>query len=367
MELVDAIKNQGLANVLSKYKLKAVHHKTHPNLVLLMYSQIESPMGEKVVQQARGIILDSTDDWNIISYPYDKFFNYGEGHAAQINWETATVYEKLDGSAMSIYWYNNEWHVASSGSPDASGRVHSSKITFADLFWQVWEEKGYQLPTKTKTNRYCYVFELMTPFNRVITQHSTNKLVLHGGRHLNSLGEITPEPIAAVFGWDCVQTYSLSTWEEIVEAAKALDPMNAEGYVVCDANFNRVKVKSPQYVALTHCKESFTIRKLLEVIRTNESSEFLAYFPEWKDLHNTFNEKYRMLICDIAHDYLMVKDIENQKEFAQKALTRRCPTILFALRAGKISSVEEALKKMSINDLEKILLDEQNDKSFYNI
>lgn len=126
IELVSAIKDQGLQNVVSQYKLNAIAHRKYPHLVLLKYSQRESPMGEKIVQQARGIILNASQDWQIICYPYAKFFNYGEAHAAEINWDSAKVYEKLDGSLMTLYWYDNQWQVASSGSPDGSGKVTDS-------------------------------------------------------------------------------------------------------------------------------------------------------------------------------------------------------------------------------------------------
>ncbi len=42
------------------------------------------------------------------------------------------------------------------------------------------------------------------------------------------------------------------------------ESMESEGYIVCDRDFNRVKVKSPQYVAIAHLRESFSARRLLK-------------------------------------------------------------------------------------------------------
>ena len=36
---------------------------------------------------------------------YVKFFNHGESNADIIDWKTARVYEKLDGSIITMYWY----------------------------------------------------------------------------------------------------------------------------------------------------------------------------------------------------------------------------------------------------------------------
>lgn len=66
------------------------------NLVLLKYDQLNSDLGNDIVQECRGLILDS-DTFDIVSYPFNKFFNYGESHASSIDWDSAYVTQKLDG------------------------------------------------------------------------------------------------------------------------------------------------------------------------------------------------------------------------------------------------------------------------------
>ncbi|KKM74283.1 hypothetical protein LCGC14_1401830 [marine sediment metagenome] len=72
-------------------------HGRYDNLVCFKYHMIDSPMGERIVQECRGIILDEEDNWNVVSRSFNKFFNIFEGHAAEIDWDTACVQEKLDG------------------------------------------------------------------------------------------------------------------------------------------------------------------------------------------------------------------------------------------------------------------------------
>jgi hypothetical protein len=110
------------------------------------------------VHECRGIILDANDNWNIVCYPYKKFFNYGEPNAginslnirtrrvyfnyvsyhfrfsmffilllffslvAEIDWNSAVVTEKLDGSLVTLYWYQNGWQVSSTGTPDGGSK-----------------------------------------------------------------------------------------------------------------------------------------------------------------------------------------------------------------------------------------------------
>ena len=98
----------------------------YPNLVLFKYDQVNSPMDNPVVQECRGIILDEADDWRVIARPFTKFYNYGEPNAASIDWTTARVQEKVDGSLCAFYHYKGDWHVATTGTPDA-GRARSQR------------------------------------------------------------------------------------------------------------------------------------------------------------------------------------------------------------------------------------------------
>lgn len=201
MELQNYLAHQGLTELVHKFKIKVNRHSQMDNLVCLKYSQAESPMGEKIVQQCRGIILDEANHWSVVSYPYDKFFNYGEGHVPKLDWNTATVFEKLDGSLMTLYYYQQKWQVQSNGIADASGNVGDYGFTFAWLFWRVWKESGYQLPSDIN---HCFMFELMTSYNRVVVRQNQNALVLHGVRNLNTLAESDPHFWGNKYGWQVV-------------------------------------------------------------------------------------------------------------------------------------------------------------------
>lgn len=229
MKTLEYLQTHSLDDLCNEFHIVAKRHGEFPNLVQLKYSQIESPMGEPIVQECRGLILDEADNWRVVCRPYSKFFNYGEGHAAPIDWSTARVYEKLDGSLMSMYEYRGQWHVASSGLPDAAGPVHTFQGTFRDLFWRVWDQLGYHTPNITECRDLCFMFELMTPHNRVIVPQHDHRLVLHGIRNRVTGEEFDP---SRIFGWDVVKRFPLDSIENCIAAANALNPMESEGYVV---------------------------------------------------------------------------------------------------------------------------------------
>jgi hypothetical protein len=337
-----------LEELTKRYSISVKRHKSYPNLVLLKYDQIESPFGEEIVRECRGIILDQDENWRVVSLAFTKFFNHGEGHAAEINWHSARVQEKIDGSLCVLYFYDGIWHVATSGTPDASGPVGKTDRTFRDLFWDVFMRSGYYDPAKLRPTK-CYSFELTTPENRVVVPHTDSKITLIGVRDVETLRE---EPVSEYTGqFSVVREFPLQSFEQVEETFRQLNPLHQEGYVIVDAMFNRVKVKHPGYVALHHMRDGFTKRRILEVVRSGETPEFLAHFPEFQAEFDEVKTKYDALVTELESHYAEIKNIPEQKAFALKAKDSRCSGALFAVRAGKKPSFKHVLADMNLDHL----------------
>lgn len=347
-----------LKEIEERWGINSRAHGEFPSLLLFKYDQIESPMGEKVVQECRGLILDSADNWNIVAFPFTKFFNYGEGHAAQIEWSSARVQEKLDGSLCVLSWHHGRWNVSTSGSPDASGNVNDQGFTFKDLFWKTFNEMGLKVPSEGAfglTHEYTFMFELMTPYNRVVVRHEKPRLVLIGVRK-NKTGQ--ESYVSKWCGcYPVVQEFPLQSFDQILATFDTMDPLKQEGYVVVDAQFNRVKVKSPAYVAFHHLKDSLTATKknVVEIIRRGESTEFTTHFPEYKADFDDAQARFEQLVADLEAFYAPIKDIEVQKDFALEAVKSRVSGCLFSLRKGQVGSVRQYLAEMQIDKLVGVL------------
>lgn len=329
----------------AKYSIKAKRHSKYSNLVLFKYSQIDSPFQEPIVQECRGLILDESNNWEVVCYTYFKFFNVFEPLAAMIDWSTAKVQEKLDGSLIQVFSYNGEWLVATSGTPDAQTPIGDYGTTFYDMFWRVFKTP----PPGLELDRgYCYAFELCCPENRVVVQHKEPRLVLHGIRDLLDFKEIDPLTTRWCFAFETPRNFPLTSIESCLEAAKRLDPLQQEGYVVVDAQFNRVKVKSPAYLALHHAKDGLlSLKHIALIIRTGESEELkmaLLAFPELKPHFDKFVTRYDEIVQQANASYLKVKNIKSQKEFALAVLKEYYPNILFAMRKGSCTPQEYMLK-----------------------
>lgn len=80
----------------------------------------------------------------MVAFPYFKFFDYNDRNCemARFQWEGSELYEKLDGSTATLYYYRDRWHVASSTKPDGAGDycfAGEHEVTaFSQEFWRVF-------------------------------------------------------------------------------------------------------------------------------------------------------------------------------------------------------------------------------------
>lgn len=349
---IHALRSEGLDGLAQRLALQTRRHREHPQLVLLKYSMIDSPMGDPIVRQCRGLVVDETDGFRPVAYPYDKFFNVHEGHAAPIDWSTARVYEKVDGILCTLYGYRDGWHVASATLPDGKGALRHYGRSVADAFWDVFRAGGYALPAD---HDHCFMFELCLPSDPVLVRHAAPRLLLHGARDMRSLQEVDPAPLAAAHGWELVPTHPVADLDAALRLARALDPARHEGLVARDARFHRVKIKSPAFVALHHMRGATNLRHLLEVVRTNESDEFLAYFPDARPAWEAVRARYLALLADASAALERGRDVPDDREFGRAVRDLPYNSLLFAVRKGRAPSLAAVLADMSIQNLEKLL------------
>lgn len=107
--------------------------------VCFKYNQIKSDMGLRIPKEARGLILDRQNDWEVVSYALPKFFNAAENEAATIDWESAEVFEKMDGSCVSgdakIITEDGEKTIREICENHYDGRVRSYDTERGEVVW----------------------------------------------------------------------------------------------------------------------------------------------------------------------------------------------------------------------------------------
>jgi hypothetical protein len=340
----------------TEHNIKARFHKDYPNLVLLKYG-IDADFMNPMVRECRGIILDLDDNLAVVSRAFDKFGNHGEPYAAEIDWSTARVQEKLDGSLCVLYHYDDKWHVATSGSPDASGNVQQAGLhtsgalaveTFAEYFWSTFEAQGGRLLDKA-FDELCFAFELTGPLNRVVVAHTAPQVQLLSVRNRVTSLQMAPEPWAHVINIPAVRTFDFHFIVELLASFDDISPVEQEGYVVVDGDFNRIKIKHPGYVALHHAKDGLGPKAFLEIARTGETAEVLTAFPELQPALDQAKESYQDLIDRVESAYSRVASIDSQKDFAAEAMKTPWSACLFQMRKGR--DLREFLREIQIDKL----------------
>lgn len=337
------------------------YHSQHSNLVLFKYNQKESPSNHPIVVECRGIILDQDDHWNVVAHGFNRFFNYGEGFAAEVDWKNCKVQEKVDGSLCLVFFYKNEWHVATTGMPDASGSTKCVGMSFAKYFWNTFTSiTSLKTPTSENAKNFCFLFELTGPHNRIVVPYLTSGLTLLGGRDKRTWKEMQPNELAQfVPGVPIVREFPLQSIEDILATFKELSPLDQEGYVIVDAHFNRIKCKHPGYVSIHHTQDNWTDKTCVEVVRSGEVSEVTAtvlkMYPQYQTMLEEAKTRYEKLISTIESVYTANQHCASQKEFALAVKHLPYSAVLFQLRAGKVANVREFLSEYRLDSLMQLL------------
>ena len=259
--------------------------------VMFKYNQLSSDFTIPMVREARGIIFRRGQWENPVCWAFNKFGNFGESWVEDINWDTAFVSEKVDGSLMKIWW-DGEWNISTNGTIDAFkaelGDVRMSNFGeyFINTILQYYNNSTefYNTLDEDKT----YMFELVGPYNRVVIPYEQSDLYFLGARNKYTGEEFNCSPImAATLGmgrFKLPKQYPFNTLEHCIKVTENF-PWDAEGVVACDANFNRVKIKSPAYVMAHFARNNNVINRkhLINVILTNEVEEFLCYAADYKE------------------------------------------------------------------------------------
>ncbi len=340
--------------------------KVQDNKILLNY-RIDSPKDSDIVNECRGLILDK-DTFKVICFPFKRFYNYGEGYAAKIDWDSAEVYEKLDGTLCNLYWdeYNNKWQISTRNMIYAEGVINENPLlktkerTFAQLFWEIFFEHNLKIENFSKINTYC--FELCSLENKVVKEYKERYLCLLAVRR-NDTEDLEEWP-QNVVDYICIphsilrpKRYRISTLtlECVQELFKDLQP-DDEGFVVCDKYNNRIKVKNPEYFALSAIKNNGNIEKnIVRFVINGERSEFLSYFPEYTETYDKLFSKYEDLCASALQLFNDNIKKESQKEFALSILHHPMNSLLFQMRTKKYKNLREAIEN-NLQLMEKVLL-----------
>ena len=331
---------------------------TSDDRYLGLYCLKYGPMADKssdIVKVCRGAVveLNEADGHIVVAYAFDRFFNAGESQAAEIDWESARVFEKHDGSLIKLFHVNGyNWIVSTSGTVGANIRFGEMDMTFEDLFWRAFES-NYGDPREKLDPEVVYIFELCTPDNKVVVDHKFDCLPLLAARDARTMEEIYVESFSGLFA---IAT-EYGHWSDIgrlIEWANERKGAEHEGFVIVDKNWNRIKVKGESYVQMHRVKGNGD-PSFFELWKNDDLVEFWTYFPEFK-------ERFKSLLSRIEDAAFFVEGFVreyshmDQKEFAAGVLYYhpKVSGAMFSIRAGKVTGFVDWLMQQNEKKFEEI-------------
>jgi len=278
------------------YHVKVKKHPSRSNLVMFRYSQFESDFTNPVVRCCRGSVYDIRDDGTAKPYlmPFFKFMNFGEKGADPIDWKsTLYVRDKLDGSLLKLLKEEDGSDLwTTNGSFDLSVEVPElipaqtdehlpPPYTFAML--RDYALRGHENEIKKLPALWTFMFELISPYNRIIVPYKETKLFFLGCNDPQGV-EHTPEWAVKEFSlsFETPKIFSFKNIDEIIAYCQAIDSDDCEGVVVQDENYNRIKVKTEHYRSLFYLKgeDHFSDSRLFDAIRQGSIDDAIVAWPE---------------------------------------------------------------------------------------
>ena len=280
-------------------------------------------MSNSIVQECRGIILRKSD-LKVVCFPFTKFFNYHEPNAANIDWDGARVLDKIDGSLTKLWFDKGHWHWSTNGNIDADktefaindlSQMYCPYKTFGELIRTAVNYKDLDFNNLNKN--FTYMFELVSPYTKIVIPYSETKLY-----HLATRDNTTFQELETDIGVEKPKSYDISTIDDCVVAAEKLSS-DYEGFVVVDKNYHRIKIKNPKYLMMHRMasNNSLSIKNILEMIKINECSEFLSYFPEYTNAFKIVDQILKKYYFEMAKEYSEFKEQSlflSRREIAEK-------------------------------------------------
>lgn len=327
-------------SLLNEYENKGlVVKQSHPEFPLFIWNysrtcQYESSWDE-ITLHCRALVTDN--EGNIIAKGFKKFFNLEEHKNDEIPNEPFEVYEKLDGSLILAFQYNNKWIIASKGSFNSE-----QSIAAENLFYKFGYDKSL-----SKREGITHLFEYVSPDeHRIVVKYDKQRLVYLSLIENKTGIEVNIQPLTSEFfqnlsSIDIVKKYDgINDYRKLREI---FDGDNREGFVVrfIYSNF-RIKLKYEEYVRLHRIITNITSYDIWETLKEGKDIGEILYnvpdeFDSWvRKTINNLNERYSEIYNEYNNIY---KELSNKnldkKSFAEEALKYKYSSILFNLNTGK--------------------------------
>lgn len=229
--------------------------------------------------------IEKINDGLISHYYGDEDYAYSYDIEVEDNHNYFCQGVLVHNSLIKFFWDNGKWHIATNGQIDAFETVVDDRgWTFGHLVYKaLGGEYRFNKLTMLLDSNFTYLFELVSPMTQVVIPYPETKLYYLGARDMVTMREnkFKDYKIIKAFGISIPKHYPIHNITECIGEANRMTK-DEEGFVVVDKNYNRIKVKSPEYLRAARLANNnvVTIKRIVKMIRDEQIDDFLAYCPQ---------------------------------------------------------------------------------------
>jgi hypothetical protein len=270
------------------------------NNAFLQYSP-STPDFKSILRQCNGLILDK-NSFSIICNSHNKFTPISKKSLLNnitLNWDTEIVDNKNffyceDGTTIRLFYDNihKKWCFATSRCNDASKSYWVSQKNYKELFDEIVEKNGFNIPFNTLEKNMTHFFVLLHKDNRMIIPQENNVIYINKMENLyiTNITQICFDNWSSVLDFNCTKKRGYIIRLNKIDYIYEFDYYYNLKKIV--GNTNKLN-----YTYLNYYKQKTTDAN-------NSISVLDRSYPEYKMMFTMVKHCYEKLINDVFYLYI---------------------------------------------------------------
>jgi hypothetical protein len=250
------------------------------------------------IAECRGTIVDA--NFNIVSYPFTKIYNYGIEKEAPVFSELDTMvcaYRKVNGFMVSLTWYNGDVLVSTTGSTANDYVDMAKEMMLKHMCWADWQMALMADDCRDMT----FMFECVHPNDPHIVPEKPGMYIL-GYREKTWGSKVGHHPAVLEQLSEMFHCFVPECYHLTVSALKSMvKTVKHEGFVFYDENGVGAKIKSPYYLTSKWVARNPRTDKLVDLN---------------KDIKHNLDEEYFLLVDAIRANIVEYTAMDEQARLA---------------------------------------------------
>ena len=224
----------------------------------------------RFIAECRGSIVDA--DFNLVTYPFTKIYNYGIEKEAPVLADDVkvTAYRKINGFMVAVTWYNGDILVSTTGSTDSDYVKMARELIKSNL-------DRYRFTCEAHAG-YTFMFECVHRNDPHIIPEKEGMYLL--GMRKNEFGSPVIHEVGSMFLQMAFNSLPVEVYYTTVGELKAMvKNVRHEGFVFYTEDGVSSKLKSPYYLTSKWVARNPRTDKLVDLNKDIKHNLDEEYYP----------------------------------------------------------------------------------------